>query len=88
MQFLTSQTSKTLQTPVELPWSQTASEKLGFEVAANTLADTLVQVSSHSCYHRGQISARLRELGIDPPMTDYIAWTWRHKPEVSWPEAS
>jgi len=85
VQFLTSQTSKTLKTPLELPWSKTASEKLGFEVAANTLADTLVQVSSHSCYHRGQISARLRELGIEPPMTDYIAWTWRHKPEALWP---
>jgi len=70
---------------IELPWSAIASEKLGFRVADHTVADALVQVPEHSAYHRGQVCSRLRELGIDPPMTDYIAWIWRHKPEPSWP---
>ncbi|ACF10784.1 DinB family protein [Chlorobaculum parvum NCIB 8327] len=88
MQFLASQTSTGLQSVIELPWSKTATKKLGFDVAEHTLADTLVQVPLHSSSHRGQVSARLRELGIDPPMTDYIAWIWRQKPEASWPELS
>lgn len=86
MGYLDSLSPVTLEEVLELPWSKTATEKLGFEVADHSLADALVQVPAHSSYHRGQVCARLRELGIDPPMTDYIAWIWRHKPEPSWPE--
>jgi uncharacterized damage-inducible protein DinB len=85
MRFLDSLTPEALGRVVNLPWSKTATEKLGFEVADHSLAETLVQVPEHSAYHRGQLAARLRELGVDPPMTDYIAWIWRHKPEPSWP---
>jgi uncharacterized damage-inducible protein DinB len=85
MRFLESLTSEALERVANLPWSRMATEKLGFEVADHSLADALVQVPEHSAYHRGQVSARLRELGIDPPMTDYIAWVWRHKPEADWP---
>ncbi|HHE07792.1 MAG TPA: damage-inducible protein DinB [Chlorobaculum parvum] len=88
IRFLVSRTSTSLQDVIELPWSKTAAEKLGFDVAEHSFADTFVQVPSHSSYHRGQICARLRELGIEPPMTDYIAWIWRHKPEAEWPEES
>jgi uncharacterized damage-inducible protein DinB len=84
MRFLESLTVEQLESVVALPWSKTATKKLGFEVAEHSLAETLVQVPEHSAYHRGQLSARLRELGIDPPMTDFIAWIWRHKPEPSW----
>ncbi|HWR01440.1 MAG TPA: DinB family protein [Chlorobaculum sp.] len=73
---------------VELPWSRQVSQKLGFETANPTLGQTLVQVFAHSSYHRGQVNARLRELGIEPPMTDFIAWVWGHKPVPAWPDAS
>lgn len=82
--FLDALTPAELERVVNLPWSKTATAKLGFEVAAHTLAETLVQVPQHSAYHRGQVSARLRELGVDPPMTDFIAWVWRHKPDAAW----
>jgi len=85
MRYLGSLSAAELESVVELPWSKTATAKLGFEVAAHTLADALVQVPQHSAYHRGQVAARLRELGLDPPMTDFIAWIWRHKPEAAWP---
>ena len=44
-----------------------------------------MQVALHSTYHRGQINARIRELGGEPPLTDFIAWVWAGKPQPSWP---
>jgi uncharacterized damage-inducible protein DinB len=85
MRHIESLSPELMDRVIELPWSAIASEKLGFRVADHTVADALVQVPEHSAYHRGQVCSRLRELGIDPPMTDYIAWIWRHKPEPSWP---
>jgi uncharacterized damage-inducible protein DinB len=85
MRFLEALTPAELERVIELPWSKTATEKLGFTVAEHSLVDTLVQVPEHSAYHRGQLVVRLRELGVDPPMTDFIAWIWRHKPDAAWP---
>lgn len=38
----------------------------------NELSDLLFHLINHSTHHRSQIAARLRELGIAPPPTDYI----------------
>jgi len=35
-------------------------------------------VVNHSTYHRGQIAAFIRQFGIAPPSTDYIAFARRH----------
>jgi uncharacterized damage-inducible protein DinB len=70
---------------VHLPWSKEMSRTLGFEIANPSLGQTLLQVTIHSSYHHGQINARLRELGINPPMTDFIAWVWARKPLPLWP---
>jgi uncharacterized damage-inducible protein DinB len=70
---------------VHLPWSQQVSSNLGFEIANSSLGQTLIQVAAHSSYHRGQVNSRLRELGINPPMTDFIAWVWARKPSPAWP---
>jgi uncharacterized damage-inducible protein DinB len=45
-----------------------------------TVAEALLQMTMHSHYHRGQNAARLRELGGDPPITDFIFWLWKGKP--------
>lgn len=37
--------------------------------------DVLTHVLLHSHYHRGQAAAALRALGVDPPWTDFIAFT-------------
>ncbi len=34
----------------------------------------LRQIVNHSTYHRGQVAAKLKRLGVEPPMTDLIRW--------------
>jgi uncharacterized damage-inducible protein DinB len=39
-----------------------------------TTGEALIQVIMHSQHHRGQCAARLRVLGVDPPLVDFIIW--------------
>jgi uncharacterized damage-inducible protein DinB len=59
--------------------------RFGREPVPTTMRETMLQVAMHSTYHRGQVNARLRELGAEPPLTDYIAWLWMGKPAAEWP---
>jgi uncharacterized damage-inducible protein DinB len=77
-----------LKRPVMLPWAGRFAQQLGREPASPSLAETILQVAMHSTYHRGQVNARLRELGVEPPLTDYIAWVWFGRPEPQWPALS
>lgn len=86
-EFQKALSSDDLDRVVHLPWSEQLSRTLGFEIANPSLGQTLLQVASHSSYHRGQVNARLRELGIEPPMTDFIAWVWANKPAPAWLQA-
>jgi uncharacterized damage-inducible protein DinB len=38
----------------------------------------------HSAYHRGQVASQLRELGGEPPLTDFVAWIWLDRPPADW----
>jgi uncharacterized damage-inducible protein DinB len=78
-------TVKDLGTAVDLPWAGQVAEYLGHPPEPTSLAETVVQVTSHSTYHRGQVNARLRELGVTPPAVDYIAWLWGGRPAAAWP---
>ncbi|MCY4024828.1 MAG: damage-inducible protein DinB [Acidobacteria bacterium] len=49
-----------------------------------TLADTVVQVVTHTTHHRGQVMTRLREIGGEPPLVDYVIWLWSGKPAAAW----
>jgi uncharacterized damage-inducible protein DinB len=40
----------------------------------NTYEDVLMHVANHGTYHRAQIASRLKEIGLVPPVTDYIAY--------------
>lgn len=72
---------------VAMPWVEEFERLTGRRFASPTLAETMFQVTSHSTYHRGQANARLRELGGEPPLVDYIAWIWFSRPEAgSWTE--
>jgi len=42
-----------------------------FEAPSGAL---LLQALMHSQHHRGQNASRMRQLGITPPMTDWIIW--------------
>lgn len=44
----------------------------------------IMQVTMHSHYHRGQNARRLRELGGEPPTTDFIMWKWKGEPKPDW----
>jgi uncharacterized damage-inducible protein DinB len=74
----------TLLRPIEVPGLKKYEEQAGRRFDTPTLADTMVQVTSHSTYHRGQLNARLREIGGEPPLVDYIAWTWFGRPAAEW----
>lgn len=73
-----------LAQPLTAPWVRRFERQLGRTFETPMLADTLFQVTSHSTYHRGQVNSRLRELGVDPPLVDYIAWVWFGKPAADW----
>jgi len=53
-------------------------------VQEGTVGEGMLQVAMHSTYHRGQVNARLRELGSEPPLVDYIAWVWWGRPAAEW----
>lgn len=58
-----------LSEPVDNPFAPPAAPRL-------TVAQALTQCAMHSQYHRGQNATRMRELGAEPPLTDFIAWIW------------
>ncbi len=82
--FLDSLTPASLATEVVLPWAARFAPA-GSSPHNPSLGETLAQVASHSTYHRGQVNARLRDVGVEPPLTDFIAWVWYGKPAPAWP---
>ena len=74
-----------LERAVVLPWADMLTARLGRTPMPTTLRETMMQVPMHSMYHRGQVNMRLRELGAEPPLVDYIAWLWTGKPAAEWP---
>ena len=77
-------TEDDLSKPLNMPWASSLTKPLGREPEETTLAETAKQVALHSLYHRGQVNARLRELGGEPPLVDYIAWLWLGRPQADW----
>lgn len=69
--------------PVNFPWSEMIVEKFG-KVLPATLAESAFQVFTHTAYHRGQISTRIREIGGEPPLIDFLYWVWAGKPSPEW----
>lgn len=43
---------------------------------SNTVQDILFQIINHSTYHRAQIAIEFRKGGLEPLLTDYIAYKW------------
>ena len=86
--FLATVDAAALERPVTMPWVRQFEQQTGRTFAEPTLAETLFQVTSHSTYHRGQVNARLRTVGGEPPLVDIIAWVWFGKPAPEWPAAA
>jgi uncharacterized damage-inducible protein DinB len=82
--FIRALTTERMTAPLVMPWAADISQQLGRPIGPTTIGETCFQVTSHSTYHRGQVNARLRELGAEPPLVDYIAWLWFGRPEPEW----
>ncbi|MCK7526516.1 MAG: hypothetical protein MZV64_57420 [Ignavibacteriales bacterium] len=78
--FLSSPKADEKDKVIQIPWSSFYGKKDGQKVVPATLEETMLQVASHSTYHRGQINTRFRELGGEPASVDLIAWIWLGKP--------
>ncbi len=74
-----------LSEPMPLPWASMVEKHLGHAPETTTIGETALQVAMHSLYHRGQINARLKNVGGEPPLVDYIAWIWLGRPAADWP---
>lgn len=83
-QYLSELSESDLDRPVALPWVSFIADRIGKEPQTPTLGETLLQVAAHSAYHRGQVNAGLRALGVEPPLVDFIAWVWLAKPDTQW----
>lgn len=82
--FVGSLEREALDRVVDFPWADQLVDRWG-EVGAVTVAESVLQVVSHTTHHRGQIGARLRRLGGDPPLADFVAWLWQGRPDSRWP---
>ena len=77
-------TDKEISQPMKLPWGDIVERELGRKPERVSIAETMLQVALHSQYHRGQINARLRAVGGEPPRVDYIVWVWLGRPTADW----
>lgn len=68
---------------IEYPWTNLIVEKFG-SVVPSTLSESAWQVFSHTTYHRGQVATRLREIGGEPPLVDFMVWVWGGTPAAEW----
>jgi uncharacterized damage-inducible protein DinB len=68
---------------LDYPWTNLIVEKFG-SVAPSTLSDSAWQVVLHTTYHRGQVATRLREIGGEPPLVDFMVWVWGGRPAPEW----
>jgi uncharacterized damage-inducible protein DinB len=82
--FLDSLTRERLETEIEVPWTEFIEKELGHPPAPARLGDSVYQVAAHSAHHRAQVNRRIRELGGEPGMVDYIGWVWRGRPAAEW----
>jgi uncharacterized damage-inducible protein DinB len=82
--FLSSTNSDEKDEVIQIPWSVFVERKTKQKVVPATLEETMMQVASHSTYHRGQINTRFRELGGEPASVDFIVWVWLGKPNADW----
>jgi uncharacterized damage-inducible protein DinB len=81
--FLDGLDDEALARPVVMPWAEDLTKHLGRAPRTPTLGETIFQVTSHSTYHRGQVNARLRTVGGEPALVDYIAWIWFGRPSAA-----
>ena len=68
---------------VRFPWADRLVQRFGGAQPA-TWAESVLQVAMHTSYHRGQVARRLRQLEVEPPLSDFVAWIWMGRPAADW----
>jgi len=81
--YLATVSTATLTQEVRFPWADRLVQRFG-QAGPTTWAESVLQVAMHSSYHRGQVARRLRELGAETPLSDFIAWIWQRRPAADW----
>jgi len=82
--FLAAAGEPEIERELQLPWAEQLEQNRNRPVHHPTLGESAVQVAVHTAHHRGQVCARLRELGDEPPLVDFIAWLWQGRPAAHW----
>jgi uncharacterized damage-inducible protein DinB len=85
--FLSALIPEMLDGAVAFPWTEELVRRFG-ESRPVTFAESILQVTSHTTHHRGQVSRKLREVGGQPRLTDFVAWVWMGKPDAAWRKSS
>jgi uncharacterized damage-inducible protein DinB len=81
--YLAHRSDADLAREVRFPWADRLVQRFG-QARPATWGESVLQVAMHSGYHRGQVARRLRELGAEAPLTDFIAWVWMDRPAADW----
>ncbi|OGU77466.1 MAG: hypothetical protein A2V93_00210 [Ignavibacteria bacterium RBG_16_34_14] len=82
--FINKLNEEKLKEIIKIPWSKHLDAKLGKPAGPSSLTQQILQVVLHSTYHRAQVNKTIREIGVEPPLTDFIFWIWTGKPEGKW----
>ncbi len=80
LRSMTEESSRNWLNFVEAHPNQTFEEMINYTNSEgkkyeSTLRQIMAHVVNHSTYHRGQIAQKLKAKGIEPPVTDFIAYT-------------
>lgn len=70
VEFVKNISDEQLKGFVNIPWFKDPPMNI-------TVEQALMQAAMHSQHHPGQNATRMRELGIEPPLTDYIVLLWK-----------
>ena len=79
--FVEGATADELARECRMPWAAHYERQSKQAAGAHTLGESILQVFLHTQHHRGQVCARLREIGGVPPTIDFIVWLWSGRPE-------
>jgi uncharacterized damage-inducible protein DinB len=78
--FMQDVQDEALDRPFRMPWASHFEERSKQPAGVHTLGESALQVVLHTQHHRGQVCARLREVGGEPPTVDFIVWLWAGRP--------
>jgi uncharacterized damage-inducible protein DinB len=73
-----------LERVFRLPWATHFEQGSNRLAQSHTLGESMLQVALHTAHHRGQVCRRLRQIGGEPPLIDFIVWLWAGRPAADW----